>query len=449
MRHLLANHLARWWWVWALCLTGYGLLLWAQCTAKGFNNMAVFFPVWLFMGTALLSYDLRRGLTRVCLSLPVSTRELAHTWWWATVGLPTVGISLTSAGVYVAAGLVKGNWGMWPTVVSSILLCAGLLGQFFFLQTQNPAPSAGKKWAGWSNLFFNLLYMVVCFGWIKNGMYGDLVSAWGIIFFVAAIVLTIKGWRQAEWLVNKYAEDRGPVQAGSGGYLPLAGNATGPGGLGFLIRQIYVGMVVPGLFMVVWFAAIFAWSAWRQRPLIADDMLMVDHVIFLIGSGLLMLQIVPVCAHLRYLRTLPVSAGKLAGLLVLAPLAAILTLWAGNWLMMILLVAPVKIVNDSMGPWWMIQLGCMTLSIPVLVWRGGTITAYVILAALFGLNFWLPLNVTLPANPFANGGIALALVLASLGLTMLALIRGSRTYRSWGNLAWSLVTPMSRMDVPR
>ena len=178
-------------------------------------------------------------------------------------------------------------------------------------------------------------------------------------------------------------------------------------------------------------------------------MLMVDHVIFLIGSGLLMLQIVPVCAHLRYLRTLPVSAGKLAGLLVLAPLAAILTLWAGNWLMMILLVAPVKIVNDSMGPWWMIQLGCMTLSIPVLVWRGGTITAYVILAALFGLNFWLPLNVTLPANPFANGGIALALVLASLGLTMLALIRGSRTYRSWGNLAWSLVTPMSRMDVPR
>jgi len=85
----------------------------------------------------------------------------------------------------------------------------------------------------------------------------------------------------------------------------------------------------------------------------------------------------------------------------------------------------------------------------VLVWRGGNITAYVILAGLFGFNFWLPLNVTLPANPFANGGIALALVLASLGLTMLALVRGSQTYRSWGNLAWSLVTPMSRMGVPR
>lgn len=449
MKHLLRNHLARWWWVWALCLTGYGLLLWAQCTAKGLNTMAVFFPVWLFMGTALLSYDLRRGLTRVCLSLPVSARVLAHSWWWAAVGLPTVGITLTSAGVYVAVGLIKGNWGGWPGVISNILMCAGLLGQFFYIQTQNPALPAGKKWGDWSNLFFNVLFMVVWIGWLKTGKYGDLRSPWGLGFLVAATILTIKGWRQAEWLVNKYAEDRGPVQAGSGGYLPLAGNATGPGGLGFLIRHIYVGMVVPGLFMVIWFAAVFAWSAWRDRPLIADDMLMVDHVIFLIGSGLLLLQIVPVCAHLRYLRTLPVSAGKLAGLLVLAPLTAILTLWAGNWLLMILLVAPAKNVNDSMGPWWLLQLGWMTLSIPVLVWRGGTITAYVILAGLFGLSFWLPLNVTLPASMLANGGIALALVLASLGLTRLALERSSRTYRSWGNLSWSLVTPMSRIAAPR
>jgi len=80
----------------------------------------------------------------------------------------------------------------------------------------------------------------------------------------------------------------------------------------------------------------------------------------------------------------------------------------------------------------------------VLVWRGGTKTAYVILAALFALDFWLPLHIGLTASTSTNAGLGVGLMLASVGLTILALKRGSRTYRPRAESAWNALPPITR-----
>ena len=141
-------------------------------------------------------------------------------------------------------------------------------------------------------------------------------------------------------------------------------------------------------------------------------------------------QIIVFAIHIRFLRTMPISAAKLAGAFVFTPLVAMLiVLYASN-----LLVAAISHTPPT-TPATMIAQGCLlpiafATTIPVLlVWRGiGTFTGVammlLLIAGAFGAVFLkgqIPVAMSLIAAPL--------IIIGSFVAAKLFLERSSTTYR--------------------
>lgn len=89
MRRLILDHFRRWWLVLALIAlltVGLGLLM---CATPGqpFAFWVLLLSMW--MGAGLLGLDLRHGLVRTVLALPLTARQIGRAWWFATVAIPS------------------------------------------------------------------------------------------------------------------------------------------------------------------------------------------------------------------------------------------------------------------------------------------------------------------------------------------------------------------------
>jgi hypothetical protein len=147
-----------------------------------------------------------------------------------------------------------------------------------------------------------------------------------------------------------------------------------------------------------------------------------------------------VVRSIRWLRTLPVSAAQLAGVLIGAPLAAMLAFMGlGN--VILGLVYPLSQLSLSA----MLHQGCLpqmalaTVLVPLLLWRGqdALVMTLVLLLLMGGAMSALYIRHHIPLPE--NLGAALLLVLGNFGLTRWLLARNSRVYRPRGGAGGGLM----------
>jgi hypothetical protein len=144
------------------------------------------------------------------------------------------------------------------------------------------------------------------------------------------------------------------------------------------------------------------------------------------------LQPMPVLRHLRFLRTLPISATRLAAammafaILPLAALGAVVTGVAGLSLGPAVAIMFLKSYTLILAP--------ASLCVFFTVWQGARNQVYVwLLLILFGFQLgpmWLQRFIRYPEIPdYATGALVASCVLLAFLLTRCALLRSSVAYR--------------------
>jgi hypothetical protein len=139
--------------------------------------------------------------------------------------------------------------------------------------------------------------------------------------------------------------------------------------------------------------------------------------------------------HLRFLRTLPVSTEKLAGVLVFTPLfAMITTLCLANLLLAAALQSPPLPFEKLFSMGFFLQIALASAFTPLLIWRGMDRLTYflMIVVMMVGMFSSIFLKSGVPAP--VSIAISLLIPLGSFLITLLLLDRSSTTYRPRTNL---------------
>ena len=448
MKKIILDHFRRWWWVWVLGCIFHAALTVGMCIPNERRHQSMSaFPLGVFLGAFLLMMDLQRGHARALLAMPVTLKQVARAWWWAAVGLPAVALAVISGITFgimclitfvthhqmPVIGVATNNW------MANLFL----LGVTFFAVTGMPARNnAGADWKQKvRGAFFGILYGGSIGGWM---LYKDLdfTTSTGMIIFSIATILTVFGWFRAEILVMERAAFRPSSPAPGKKKSAPSRCAEGRGGMFFLIQSIFTRMIWMGLWMMAFVVLIFGIMVFPKFAAISAQthgVVSADPFDFFGGGNgmvvfqfmwVMAFQIVVFAMHVRFLRTMPVSAAKLAGAFVFTPLVAMLVvLYASN-----LLVAAISHTSPTM-PATMIANGCLlpiaiATTIPVLlIWRGiGTFTwvamMLLLITGAFGAVFLkgqIPVWISLIA--------ALLIIIGSFVAAKLILERSSTTYR--------------------
>ena len=439
MNLILRDYVRRWWWVWALGLPVNAAMLVSECVAHQRGNDTTFFPLGIFLGSILLAMDLQRGSTRVYLSLPVTIRQLARIWWLEAVALPAVAILLVNTAVFGLLIWRLGMTGILAVYVKHTLTDVLMLGVMFFALTGLPAGQLGESWAERARAtFFSLLWGLAFGGWYFFARLFDFTTPSGRIAMVIAGVLGVWGWARAEMLVQIRA---GVRLLAPNLYLPsqkarASRCAEGAGGFGYLVRRTYGRMMMMGLGIIV-LMVLFSWGAVAlvdaKAQFMSTARMMTTNPMLSNGfvfQWLLAMQMLPVCLHIRFLRTLPVSSTWLAAYMVFTPLAAILSI-AGIF-GALLAVSGIITWTDSLT--WIGQVsglsaGVVTLFIPILLWRGfNRFTWVLIMAVIMGSSFGQILS-TFKISLAVSDALSVLFIIGSFVLTKLAMERSSLVYR--------------------
>lgn len=400
----------------------------------------------MWTGAAGLNFDFQRGALRPMAVLPLSGRQLGRSWWLATVPIPAVAMSaLLFLGAEIFCHLHPGHsFPARPLVLASLftLVWQGVM----FTMIINAARGFGaNKWEFMRNSFVSVVAIVVFFGSMilcLNASKSVLKSA---ILLGAGGLLTIVGWAFAERFDARRAglylgrveqpsvRPRGlrltPLKLRSPSPAELA--AAGPGGFSYLLGAFCLRSFLTITALVVLLGLLFGLQKqfFGQQPL---RVVWTTMGAWLAGWVLVFNSFLPMMRHVRFLRTLPFSVGRLAAVmvgLVVIPFVALTALMGVfAWLF---LGAPVAIaVLDSCA----LILASVALCVFFAVWRGIGVQAYaLLLVTMFGSFFaqirWqMSLHqTTLPLG--AVSALAVVGVLLAFVLTRLALIRGCGAYR--------------------
>jgi hypothetical protein len=439
MKRLLLGYFRRWWWVLALVAVfefrfGWSIANWPEVD---FEFRGMMLSMWA--SAILLSFDIRRGVIRAVAPLPLTGRQIGRSWWIATVPLPAIELA---ALLFLGAGT------------------------FCYLHPDKAFPAGRLAWAS----ILNLLWLGMAFTAIISAVpgsyhiprtfaYNGLFSLLSAVMFIPGMMffqdaskrplkfaillgvggmLTIVSWLRAEGFSLGRALPFIPVRSGS--HLtplqPAASSADhrpaqGYGGIAFLIRTSFVRVfLLVGAMMAVT-KLLQQWSGLKISPDFAVRMF-AGTWSFMACGVIIVIQLLPVLRQLRFLRTLPTSATRLAAVLfsiVFLPLIALGALVAVCAGLVVGPSAALTVVNS-----YTFILAPASLCVFFAVWRSDSIQAYVLLlVTIFGLQqVQLRLQTFLhyPELPFSLcGPIAAVCVLVAFLLTRHALRRCSHTYR--------------------
>ena len=441
MKLILRDYIRRWWWVWALGLPVNAGILVSECMAHQHGKYTTFFPLGIFLGSIHLAMDLQRGGTRVFLSLPVTVRQLARVWWLEAVALPAVAILLVNTAVFLVLIWGRGMTGIRSAYVNHTLTDVLMLGVMFFTLTGLPVGQLGETWREKARAtFFSLLWGLSFGGWYFFAWLFDYTTPSGRFVMVLAGVLGIWGWARAELLVQVRA---GVRLLAPNLYLPGSSQPTRPsrcaegaGGFGYLVRRTYGRMMLMGLRMIV-LMVLFSWGAvalvdakahfMSTAKMMTTNPMLSNGFIF---QWLLVMQMLPVCLHMRFLRTLPVSSTWLAAYMVFTPLAAILSIaviFGG-------LLAVGGIITGPASLTWIGQVGglsagVVTLFIPILLWRGWNRFTWVLFTVLMVGSSFSQIRTTFKLSLAISDGLSMLFIISAFALAKLALERSSLVYR--------------------
>ena len=479
MNRLILDYFRRWWWVMALVAMlefGLGWFI-TSVPEQNFEFWGLLLAMWV--GANLVSFDLRRGILRAVTVLPLTGRQIGLAWWLATVPIPAFALA---ALLFLGAGVCC-HFHPNRLFLANRLALAGLfnvawLSTVFTLIFPSPG-SFGKGWERARGCVFSALSMMMLFGgmlYFQNAHDKPLKCA--LLLGIGALLTAVGWWRAERFLPGRTGFQavvpQGKGQRGQPGAAEdpmrrleaMRPPATSPlrrrlfdfqmrkmrampglsprgehhapsgrGGMPFLIRTTFFR----GFLYIAAMGALMALLTRWQRQMMPQGMAggMDVFVIATMGSFmsswfLVFYQLMPVLPHLRFLRTLPVSATGLAGVMIgiaVLPLLAAGALVAGVAALSVGTPFAVTVLKS-----YSFMLAPAALGVFFAVWRGVGVTAGALwLVTMFGFlmaPLWLKGYFHQPEIPFIQtGAFVAACVLLAFVLTRRALLRGSRAYR--------------------
>jgi hypothetical protein len=446
MKNIILDHFRRWWWLCVAGMIGVGLIAWGISMGGTQARSLSFFPLGIWMGAFLLSFDLQRGHTRALLALPLTVRQIARGWWWASVGIPAAAIAAITLLVFTIISAFTGNW---SALADSVIYCIAnffMLGTMFFALTGVPARPGGGNWIERvRRTFFGALWGISFAGFIffKNL---DMQTATGAMVLAAAAILTVLGWFRAETLVKERGGFRSAFQSPSRKNTKPSRCAEGHGGLRFFAQTIFTRMTLMGLAMFGVFILIFGLMLRGFIPPLSGHVsakVASEKGIFDGNASMFTFQFLWVMSfqlfqfayHIRFLRTLPFSAAKLAGVLVFTPLLAMtVVLYSANLLMAAVFQSPPLSPVEMFQQGFFLQIALATVFIPVMLWRGLDRSTYFLMIAVMIAGMFSSTFFKNALSAPTSGAISLLLIFSSFIITKLLLERSSAAYRPRTNL---------------
>ena len=444
MKTIVLDHLRRWWWLWSLSsiacvwVVGFGSPL-----KPDLSN--AWFPLAMYLGVVQLSQDLNRtDFLRVLRSMPVSDRELGRAWWWASVGVPVVLMSLLVGLVFVASPYYAKQPLSPEAAINFLAGNALLFGPQFFFLSQIPGVGNFKNWrAQLLGIFFSLLFIGTTFSMIYfYRIFPPHTLAWKC-FLAVGLLLSLAGWFSAEGFARNRLESpvRRRVCSGQArrrwlqSNKPAERNMKGPGGMGFLFQTILVRMVLMGLTMMVIGGGAFRVTQWLTNALSSMKIQADLQVLIFLTQMLFWLilwQTMKASLHVRVLRTLPVPAASVAGTLIFAPLAAMLTVSVFATLVFAFLFS--NLSYNPMELWRhgsLLQMSLAIVVVPIVVWRGFDLfaAALVMVMVIGGPVSALMMKQNLQLDLLTHVLVASGLIAAAFLATTWLLTHSGTTYR--------------------
>ena len=468
MKNIILDHVRRWWWLFALGAVYAAALGWSVATsattsgywhgkhsnslilslAMTWNSMLVAQSLCLavFTGAMLLLFDMQRGLVRPVAVLPLTGRQIGLSWWLATVVAPAC---LSAALLFVGGGAFH-LFHQDTTIPVARLLLADLLiflwlGSVFVTYFTNYA-TQGLPWGKLYNFIASVTIIWMLFGFALSLNAQKSPTKWAL-FLGLGLLLTLFGW----WCAGQFipgktkplarVSDRArarlrahtiltrlPIRYASGTHPAVAGG----GGIPLLGTVTFFQAILFCLITAVWMPLALAWQGQFRSWSSAIELVAGLVAAFWAISFFVFL---PVLKQLRFLRTLPLSASRLALVLIvlaLLPLLALGALTAGvAWLSTDTSTTFLVLKN------FLFILAPASLCLAVAIWRGtGTQTYMVLLLTLIGFQAACYRNIPLSLV----GAVVAICILLSFLIARLALRRSRHAYRvpatPFGNFPW-------------
>jgi len=325
MTRLILDHFRRWWWVLLpTAALSFGLG-WYICVLGGKSLAFWVLVLCLWMGATLLGFDLKHGLARTLLALPLTARQIGRGWWFASVGIPALAM-----GVLLCSGAAL--WSHFHPAKDVPALKLALACLFCLLWLGNTFTSiygmTNELFGTWRERLgvgvISLLAMVMLFGsmlFFQQLFEKPLIFTF---FLGTGVIVTVASWFRAERFVVGRSSFRLPVVPSK---LACAEHCppVGGGGVPFLLRTTFVR----GFSYLLAMVGLMALLSLRPESGMSPNfrMVMVAHMGSLMCYFFIVLyHAVPGLRQLRLWRTLPISASRLAAVilaLAILPLLAV------------------------------------------------------------------------------------------------------------------------------
>jgi hypothetical protein len=298
----------------------------SQAAAKDLGDFGVLmFPVsiaWLAAIAVRLDWDL--GFPRVLLSLPFTAKQIGRAVWWTGVGVPTLLFALfSSVGIFILN--VAGVQGRFLEAWFEMVIAYGLsCGSIFWLFSGAPLRPGGS----WQKRFLEQLYGWTFFFGLVGGIYFFYKSTLHIevktvIACFFGFVFSVLGWLRAEGLVIDFGSYRREI-AGTGRSRGKFKPRPGFGGVPYLMVRSFARYLAIAL---IFFAVLVGWCFFQpHRYLISADDLPLQLPFQFSFFSFCFLQIITIGAHLKFLRSLPLTSKELAATILCLAMLPILIL---------------------------------------------------------------------------------------------------------------------------
>jgi len=217
---------------------------------------------------------------------------------------------------------------------------------------------------------------------------------------------------------------------------PLTGSCTlpaidphGSGGLRLLFSTMFYPAFGLGLTMVLIFGLVLFRSIKSDMD---QDFADVYWMVFSMFLWMVELLVMPrALLQIRWLRTLPMSAPQLAGVILFAPVTAMVAFMVlGNLILGVIYPIPQMSLLNMLREGCLLQIALTTAVVPLILWRGlDAVVLALVLVLMTGCvisSFYLQEHVSLAANV----ALALIIMIASFMTTIRLWNAVSRAYRA-------------------
>ncbi len=213
---IVQNFLRRWGIVIGLCSAAQLAFTYFASTRETGN---IFFPLILFMGPVLLSFDLSKGIARAILLLPVQRREVTKTLCWIGIGLPTLWVAILSVCSMTASVVFDQTVALdWSRLIQTVITAFASLSIVYFALTGLPTNvKEAQEWSARS-LFFGALWGFsiggsMLFSQLVDRSENNTFSSY-LLFLIVGIGFAFWGYQRTDDMLSSRSTGRSESRPG-------------------------------------------------------------------------------------------------------------------------------------------------------------------------------------------------------------------------------------------